>query len=50
VEVREIVGLFAGIIFLAGVSVAVIYGDRTAQVLGAGTSGFSNMIRAATLR
>lgn len=49
-EVREIVGLFGAVVFLAGVSVAVIYGDRTAQVLGAGTTGFSNMIRAATLR
>ncbi len=49
-EVREIVGLFGAIIFLAGVSVAIIYGDKTAQVLQAGTGGFANMVKAATLR
>jgi hypothetical protein len=50
VEIREIVGLGAAFVFLAGVSVAIIYGDRTAKVLQAGTSGFSSMIRASTLQ
>lgn len=49
-ELRELVGLGTAFVFLAGVSVAIIYGDRTAQVLGAGATGFGNMIRAATLR
>jgi hypothetical protein len=50
VEVREIVGLGASIVFLAGISVAIIYGGQTAQILGAGTNGFANMLKAATLR
>lgn len=49
-EVREVVGLGAGIIFLAGLAVAIVYGDKTAQILGAGTNGFANLIRAATLQ
>lgn len=48
--VREVFGLGAAIIFLAGLSVAIINGDKTAQVLGAGTNGFANLIRAATLQ
>jgi hypothetical protein len=50
VAVREILGLGATIVFLAGLSVAIIYGDKTAAVLGAGTNGFANLIRAATLQ
>lgn len=49
-QVREIVGLGASIIFLAGLSVAIIYGDKTASILGAGTNGFANLIKAATLQ
>lgn len=49
-EVREVIGLGASIIFLAGLSVAIINGGQTAKILGAGFDGFSNMIRAATLR
>lgn len=49
-EVREVIGLGAAIIFLAGLSVAIINGDKTAQILGAGTNGFANLIKAATLQ
>lgn len=49
-EIREIIGLGAAVVFLAGVSVAIIYGDRTAKVLQAGTGGFATMIKAATLQ
>lgn len=49
-EVREIVGLGAGLLILAGFSVAIINGGETAAVFQAGTSGFANMIKAATLR
>ncbi len=40
----------AAVIGLATFSVAIIYGDKTAKVIGAGANGFSNILRAATLR
>lgn len=49
-NVTEIIGIFASIVVLAGVSVAIIYGANTAKVIGAGGSAFSDSIRAATLR
>jgi hypothetical protein len=49
-EVRELISLGAGILVLAGLSVAVIYGDKTAAILGASTNGFANLVKAATLR
>lgn len=49
-EVREIISLGAGILVLAGLSVAIVYGDQTAKILGQGTNGFANLVRAATLR
>ena len=44
----EIIGLGTAIVVLAGLSTAIIYGDRTAKVIGAGATGFANVIRAAT--
>jgi hypothetical protein len=49
-EVRELISLGAGILILAGLSMAVINGDKTAKILGTGFSGFGNLVRAATLR
>lgn len=49
-DVREGIGIFAGLLVLAGISVAIINGGQTAAILGAGTNGFANMVRAATLR
>lgn len=46
----EIVGVAASIVTLAMLSVAIIYGDRTAKVLSAAGNAFSGSIRAATLR
>lgn len=46
----EIIGLGAALVALAGFSVAIIYGDKTAKVLGAIGSSFSGSIRAATLQ
>lgn len=43
-------GIGAAFIGLATFSVAIIYGDKTAKVIGAGSNGFANVIRAATLR
>lgn len=45
----EITGLAFAIVVLAGVSMAILYGDRTAQVVGAVGKAFSNSIKAATL-
>jgi hypothetical protein len=49
-EVRELISLGAGILVLAGLSMAIVYGDKTAAILGTGTNGFANLVRAATLR
>jgi hypothetical protein len=49
-RVDEIVGLGASIVALAMVSVAIINGDKTAKVIGAIGTTFSNSIKAATLR
>lgn len=46
----ELIGLGAAVITLAGISVAIIYGDKTAKIVGAGGSSFAKIIRAATLR
>lgn len=43
-------GVAAAFIALASFSVAIIYGDKTAKVIGAGANGFSNIIRSATLQ
>jgi hypothetical protein len=45
----EIIGVAAAVVVLAGISVAIIYGDRTAQVIRAGGNAFAQSIRAATL-
>lgn len=44
----EIIGLGAAIVTLALISTAIIYGDKTAKVIGAGASGFAKVIQAAT--
>lgn len=49
-DVREIIGLGFGFLVLAGLSVAIINGGGTAQVLSALAGGFSDTIRAATLQ
>lgn len=46
---REIIGLFMAVIVLAGLSRAIVSGDKTAQVLGAGANGFASVVKAATL-
>lgn len=49
-EVRELIGLGAGVLLLAGLSVAIINGDKTAKILGSSFNGFGGLIRDATLR
>lgn len=49
-EVREIVGLGTALIVLAGLSMAIINGQRTAAVANAFTQGFANLIGTATFQ
>lgn len=46
--VSEIIGVFASIVVLAGVSVAIVNGGKTAQVIGSFGTAFSGAIKAAT--
>lgn len=46
----EIFGLAGSIVALAMLSVAIIYGDKTAKVFSAAGDAFSKSIKAATLR
>lgn len=46
----ELIGVASAIVVLAAISVAIINGDKTAKVIGAGASGFASVIKAATLR
>jgi hypothetical protein len=46
--VKDIVGIAAGIIVLAGLSVAILNGGQTASVIGATGKAFSDTITAAT--
>jgi hypothetical protein len=49
-EVREIISLGAGLLVLAGLSIAIVNGGQTANILGTGAKGFAELIRAATLK
>jgi hypothetical protein len=49
-EVREITGVGIALIVLAGLSMAIINGGRTAQVATAFTQGFANLIGTATFQ
>lgn len=46
--VTEVVGLLASIIVLAGFSVAIVNGGKTAKVIGAAGSAFNTSLRTAT--
>ena len=46
--VQEIFGLAAAIVILAGLSVAIVNGGKTAQVIGAAGGAFTNSLRVAT--
>lgn len=47
-NVSELIGVLASIVVLAGVSVAIINGDKTAKVMSAFGDAFSKSITAAT--
>lgn len=46
----EIIGLAASIVVLAGISMAIVNGDKTAKVIGAAGNAFIGSIKAATLQ
>ena len=46
----ELFGLAASFVTLAMISVAVVNGEKTATVIGAGGRAFVNSIKAATLQ
>lgn len=46
----EIIGLLTATIVLAGFTYAIAKGGDTAKVIGAGTSGWANILKAATQR
>ena len=49
-EVRQIFGIMASLVVLAGVSVAIINGDMTAKILTASGNAFGGVVKAATLQ
>jgi hypothetical protein len=47
---REVFGVATAILVVAALSVAIVNGGQTAQVLNAAGSSFSGLIKAATLQ
>jgi hypothetical protein len=50
VNTSEVIGLAASIVGLATISILIINGGKTAQVIGATGKAFTDSIKAATLR
>lgn len=46
--VREIFGLFSGVLILAGLTKVVTQGGNVATILSSGANGFATVIKAAT--
>lgn len=46
--VNQIIGVAASIVVLAGISVAIVNGNKTAKIIGAVGDAFTSSIRAAT--
>lgn len=49
-DVTQGFGLLGAVVVLAGISIAIVNGGNTAKIIGAGTSGFADILRAATLQ
>ena len=49
-SLHEIIGIFASIVVLAGIAVAIKNGDMTAKVISAAGDTFTKSIQAATLQ
>jgi hypothetical protein len=50
VDLTQGMGVVGAIVVLAGISIAIVNGGNTAKIIGAGTSGFADVLRAATLQ
>jgi hypothetical protein len=48
--VSEIIGIFAALVVVAGLSFAIANGGNTAKIIGSVGTAFQGSIRAATLR
>lgn len=46
--VSEIIGIFAALVVVAGLTVMIVNGGNTARIIGATGDAFSKSIRAAT--
>lgn len=49
-RVDEIAGVLTAALALAGLSVVIIYGGQTAQILKAGGESFAGIVKASTLQ
>jgi len=49
-DLTQGIGVVGAIVVLAGISIAIVNGGNTAKIIGAGTSGFADVLRAATLQ
>jgi uncharacterized iron-regulated membrane protein len=49
-DIREIIGLLMAFLALAGLSMAIVNGDKTAAVMTSFANGFSTMVKASTLQ
>lgn len=49
-EVREFFGLLTAVLILAGLAFIVTNGTQSAAIIGAGSNGYANLVRAATLQ
>lgn len=47
-KTNELVSVVVAVIVLAGIAVAIVNGGQTAQVLKAGSDGFSQVIKTAS--
>lgn len=48
--VRDVIGVMVAIVVVAGIAVALRPGSQTPAVLEAGSKGFADVLRAATLQ
>ena len=47
-DTTQALGIVASIVVLAGLTVVIVNGGSTAQVIGASATGFADVLRAAT--
>lgn len=47
-ELRDIIGLGTAVLVLAGITVAIVNGDKTARIIGTVGNSFANVVTSAT--